>query len=127
MSIGWRSMGKTTLVLGASANEERYSNRAVKKLIAHGHPVIAVGRREGMIGDQPILKGMPSDAVVDTVTMYLNAHNQEAWEKIVLDLAPRRIIFNPGAENREFASQAETRGIEVLEACTLVMLGTGQY
>ncbi len=120
-------MGKTTLVLGASANPERYSNRAVKRLLAHGHPVIAVGRREGAIGDQPVLAHVPPGAIVDTVTVYLNAHNQEAWERIILDLAPARIIFNPGAENREFAAKAEAQGIEVLEACTLVMLGTGQY
>lgn len=120
-------MGKKTLVLGASANPERYSNLAVKRLVAHGHPVIAVGRREGAIGDQHVLTQVPPGTIVDTVTVYLNAHNQKDWEKIVLDLSPARIIFNPGAENREFAAKAEARGIEVLEACTLVMLGTGQY
>ncbi len=120
-------MGKTTLVVGASENPERYSNRAVRKLHAHGHPVIAVGRRVGMIGDEPILTTIPEHTAIDTVTMYLNAHNQEAWEKLVLDLSPARIIFNPGAENPELAMKAEARGIEVVEACTLVMLGTEQY
>ena len=120
-------MGRTTLVLGASENPERYSNRAVRMLRAHGHSVVAVGRREGMIDDRPILTEVPDDESIDTVTMYLNAHNQEPWEKGVLELSPARIIFNPGAENPELAAKAEARGIEVLEACTLVMLGTGQY
>jgi len=119
--------GKLTLVLGASEKADRYSCRAVRKLREHGHPVIAIGRREGMIDDQPILTSLPADLRIDTVTMYLNAHNQEAWEQLVLDLSPKRIIFNPGAENPTFASKAQEQGVEVLEACTLVMLGTGQY
>lgn len=120
-------MGKTTLVLGASENPERYSNRAVHRLVEHGHPVWAVGRREGMIGEQPIRVVLPAGTAIDTVTLYLNARNQEAWEKPVLDLAPRRIIFNPGAENERLAEAARARGIEVVEGCTLVMLGTGQF
>lgn len=120
-------MGKNTLVLGASANPERYSNRAVRKLRAYGHTVVAVGRRVGMIDDQPILTAVPDKVQVDTVTMYLNAHNQKAWEPAVLNLSPARIIFNPGAENPALSAKAEARGIEVVEGCTLVMLGTGQY
>ncbi len=115
------------MVLGASENPERYSNRAVRKLREHGHPVIAVGRRAGAIGELGILTSIPAGAAVDTVTMYLNAHNQAPLEATVLDLSPARIIFNPGAENAALAAKAEAMGIEVIEACTLVMLGTGQY
>lgn len=120
-------MGKMTLVLGASANGERYSNLAVKSLVAHGHPVIAVGRREGAIGDQPILTAVPEGSAIDTVTLYLSRHNQAPWERRILDLFPARIIFNPGAENPDLSTAAEARGIQVLEACTLVMLSTAQY
>ena len=120
-------MTKTTLVLGASAKRERYSNQAVRKLLTHGHPVVAVGRRTGTIDGLPIVTAIPADLPVHTITMYLNADVQRVWEKILLDLSPARIIFNPGAENPRFAEVARARGIEVLEACTLVMLGTGQY
>ena len=73
------------------------------------------------------MTSIPSGIAFDTVTMYLGERNQEPWEQRILELAPKRIIFNPGAENRDFARMAEAQGIEVLEACTLVMLGTGQY
>ena len=118
---------KTTLVLGASLKPERYANMAVRKLRTHGHPVVAVGLREGMIGDTPVLKAVPDGSKVHTVTMYLNAANQEAWRKRVLALHPRRIIFNPGAENPALAKEAELAGIEPMEACTLVLLSTGQF
>lgn len=118
---------KTTLVLGASPKPDRYSNLCVRRLVDHGHPVIAVGRRPGMIDRVPIATDVPEGAAVHTVTMYLNESNQRAWEDRVLALGPRRIIFNPGAENPTFARRAEARGVEVVEACTLVMLSTGEY
>ncbi|HEX2617506.1 MAG TPA: CoA-binding protein [Flavobacteriales bacterium] len=118
---------RLTLVLGASLNEARYSNLAVKTLRAHAQPVLAVGLREGVIGDTPIVKDIPAGTQVHTVTLYLNAANQERWIDRILALKPARIIFNPGAENPELADRAAAAGIAVEEACTLVMLRTGQY
>lgn len=118
---------KATLVLGASEKGERYSNMAVRRLRAHGHPVVAVGLREGSIDDTPIVKDIPGGVPIDTVTLYLNAQNQAAWAARILALLPARLIFNPGAENPALADAARAQGIEVLEACTLVLLATGQY
>ncbi|HRQ84504.1 MAG TPA: CoA-binding protein [Flavobacteriales bacterium] len=118
---------KKTLVLGASLKEERYSNMAIRNLRRHNQPVVAVGLREGEVGDVHIGKDLPEGLRVDTVTMYLNAHNQEAWRERILAMKPKRIIFNPGAENPAFERAAQEAGIETLEACTLVMLNTGQY
>ena len=118
---------KTTLVLGASPKPERYSNIAVRRLVAAGHPVIAVGQHTGMIGDEPIHVEVPEGSTIDTVTLYLNAHNQEVWIDRILSLRPKRIIFNPGAENPVLAEQAAAQGIEVVEGCTLVLLSVGTY
>ncbi len=118
---------KKTLLLGASMNEERYSNRAIRDLRKYGHPVVAVGLREGEVAGVPIKKDIPEGTQVDTVTLYLNAHNQEQWEEKVLALKPKRIIFNPGAENADFEKKANEAGIKTMEACTLVLLHTGQF
>lgn len=118
---------KKTIVLGASENPSRYSYLAVERLRAHGHPVIAVGRQEGKIGDTPIQTGQPAVAGVDTVTLYLNPALQEAAYDYIIGLSPRRVIFNPGTENEAFESLLKTRGIEPVEACTLVMLAAGLY
>ncbi|MEO8066945.1 MAG: CoA-binding protein, partial [Flavobacteriales bacterium] len=88
---------------------------------------IAVGRRPGAIEGTPIVTEIPATGAVDTVTLYMNADNQHAWEERILALKPRRIIFNPGAENARLARAAQANGIEPIEACTLVMLSTGQY
>lgn len=118
---------KTTLVLGASPKPDRYSNIAVRRLVAADHPVIAVGHHTGVIGDQLILAEVPEGRSIDTVTLYLNARNQAAWVDRILAFRPKRIIFNPGAENAVLAEQAAAHGIEVVEGCTLVMLAAGTY
>ena len=118
---------KTTVVLGASPKPDRYSNIAVRRLVAAGHPVIAVGHHTGVIGDQNTLTEVPEGRSVDTVTLYLNAHNQKSWADRILALRPKRIIFNPGAEDPVLAEHAAAQGIEVVEGCTLVMLSAGTY
>ena len=118
---------KKTLVMGASTNTERYSNLAVKKLIAHDHPVVAFGKRPGMIGNTAIITDKKIMEDIDTITLYLNSENQKPLYDYILALKPKRIIFNPGAENEELESLAEENGIKTIEACTLVLLSTSQY
>ena len=120
-------MTKKTVVLGASQNPDRYSNMAVKKLAAYRHPVVAIGKREGNINGIEIIKGQPSLDDVDTVTLYLNPGNQKPYYDYILSLHPKRIIFNPGAENEELEHMAKEKGIRTMDACTLVLLSTEQY
>ena len=118
---------KKTLVIGASENPARYSNLAVKKLIANSHPVVALGKRPGSIGNNIIETEKKEFDNIDTVTLYLNPSRQKEYYEYILSLHPKRIIFNPGAENDELAELALQHGIKVQEACTLVLLSTGQY
>ena len=116
-----------TLVLGASPNPARYSFLAIEKLSAHQQPVIAVGRRKGNVAGVDISTEPVVSEEVDTVTLYMNPRNQEAYYNYILDLHPRRIIFNPGTENPELMKMAREKNIETVVACTLVMLSTNQY
>ncbi len=118
---------KRTVVLGASPNPERYSNKAVRRLKVNGHDVVAVAKRKAMIDDTEIMDHLPEVKDVDTVTVYINPDHQKEYYDDVIGLHPKRIIFNPGAENEEFENLAEKNNIEVVEACTLVLLATGQF
>jgi uncharacterized protein len=120
-------MSKTTLVLGASANPARYSNIAINRLRRHNHPVVAIGKRNGMVGDTTVETAERKIENLDTITLYLNPGNQKQYYDYIIDLHPKRIIFNPGTENDELAKMAKEKGIEPMEACTLVLLSTGQY
>ena len=118
---------KKTLVIGASENPDRYSYLAVEKLKKYGHPVIALGRKSGIIGETKIETGKPQEEQIDTVTLYINPELQKQYADYIMLLHPKRLIFNPGTENDDLYQMAKANGIEPLEACTLVMLETGQY
>lgn len=120
-------MKNKTLVLGASENPARYSNMAVQRLLSKGHEVVAIGKLPGSVNGVAINTGQQPSEEIDTVTLYLNPLHQKPYYDYIISLKPRRIIFNPGAENEELENIARKAGIATLEACTLVMLGTGQY
>ena len=118
---------KNTIVLGASANPQRYSYIALNKLKAYGHPVVAIGKKTSSVNNIEIITGMPQVNNVNTITLYLNPANQKPYYDYIISLKPERIIFNPGSENPELVSLANQNGIATLEACTLVLLSTNQY
>lgn len=118
---------KKTLVLGASVNPARYANMAINRLLAYGHPVVGIGKDMGNVGGVEITMDTPPMDDIDTVTLYLNPRNQVPYHDYILSLKPKRVIFNPGTENDELEEKLEAAGIEPVIACTLVMLGTGQY
>lgn len=118
---------KTTLVLGASLNPQRYSYLAVNRLLQTGHRVVAIGSKEGKIENVKIETGFPEFSDIHTVTIYLSVKNQKQFYEYIIALKPKRIIFNPGAENRELNELAVKNNIETMEACTLVLLATGEY
>ena len=119
---------KRTLVIGASEHRWRYSFIAVNKLIEYGYEVIALGKKKGQINGIPIETEKKELKDIDTVTLYLNPFNQEDYYDYILNtIKPKRIIFNPGAENPILEKLAHRNGIQTENACTLVMLSTGQY
>ena len=118
---------KKTLVLGATPNPERYAYLATRRLTHYGHEVVPVGIRKGEIGDLQILEGKPEVEDIDTVTLYIGPDRQSEYYDYIFSLQPKRIIFNPGTENPVLEEALLKKGIEVEEACTLVLLHTGQF
>src|SRR5262245_60118594 len=118
---------KTTVVIGASENTERYSNRVTRMLHHANIPVAAIGLKAGEIDGVKIQTGFPEIKQVDTVTLYIGPAHQPAYYDYVLNLKPARVIINTGTENPEFEKKVRDAGIEVLEACTLTMLTVGNY
>lgn len=120
---------KTTLVIGASENTARYSNIALKLLKSFGHPTLAFGKQSGEVEGSKIETQLNSfnGQEIDTVTMYLNPQNQTKYYQDIIQLKPKRVIFNPGTENDDFAELLHQNNIETEEACTLILLKSGQF
>ncbi len=122
--------GKTerVVVVGASQNPERYSHRAIRLLREHGHDVVPVNPALGSILDIPVVPTISAiEGRVDTVTMYVSESVSRSMRDDLIALKPKRVIFNPGAENGELAETLTANGVEVVEGCTLVMLNTGSF
>lgn len=118
---------KKTLVIGASENPDRYSNKAIRALLAHHHEVVAIGLREGQVAGVSFTSEKKSFENIDTVTLYVGPQNQSEYYSYIIGLHPQRVIFNPGTENSAFISELQKAGIQAELACTLVLLATGQY
>lgn len=118
---------KRTLIVGASPNSDRYSFIATEMLHAYKHEVYPFGLRAGKIGSNQIEMVWPAGQDFDTVTLYVGMQNQDVYVQQIIDLKPQRVIFNPGTENADFANELVKNGIKAIDACTLVMLRTGQY
>lgn len=118
---------KKTLVFGASVKPHRYSYIAIRRLVDAGVETVAFGLREGTVKGVPIQTSLGGIAGVHTVTLYMRPSRQVPFYGEILALKPRRVIFNPGTENPEFHTLLRGEGVEVLEACTLVMLSIGEY
>jgi uncharacterized protein len=116
-----------TLVLGASNNPSRYSYMVTERLLHKGHEVVLFSNKRGEIFGQKFTNDIEHVLNIDTVTMYLSERNQEQYEDFLLELKPRRVIFNPGAENSALMQKLNKNGSEAFEACTLVMLGSSQF
>lgn len=118
---------KKTLVIGASEKENRYSNKAIRKLHYYNQPVVAIGLREGQVLDIAIDKEKKNYTAIDTVSLYINPKRQPEYYDYIIGLNPHRVVFNPGTENKEFYALLKENGIAYEVACTLVLLSTDQY
>ena len=122
------SAPQTVAVLGASNNPDRYSNMAVRRLRDAGHHVIPVNPALDEIEGLAVAKSL-GDIVdpVDTLTLYVGPQRSLPMIEAILRLAPKRVIFNPGTESQDLTAALDRAHIPHLEACTLVMLQTGQF
>lgn len=119
---------ETVAIMGASARPERYAHKAMKMLLEYGHRPLPINPAYEAILDQPCYPNLSAaPGPIDTVTLYLSAERSDPLVEEIVRTKPRRIIMNPGAENRSLADRAKDAGIEVMEACTLVLLRTGQF
>lgn len=118
---------KKTLILGASTNSARYAYLVANKLVRKGYDIVNVGRKVGDVAGVAIQDTRVIHTDIDTITLYVGPKNQAIYYDYIVQTNPKRVIFNPGSENEELSKILRDKGIEVEEACTLVMLNTGQF
>jgi uncharacterized protein len=115
-------------ILGASKNPERYAYRAFQMLKEYGHtPIPVTPKFSELEGVQAVNSLSEITEPFHTLTMYVGPLISTKLSDEILQAKPLRVIFNPGSENPELESRLKAAGIEVEEACTLVLLRTHQF
>ncbi|MCB1091562.1 MAG: CoA-binding protein [Verrucomicrobiae bacterium] len=116
------------VILGASDKPDRYAYRALAMLREHGHEPVPVHPALPVVEGIPVTKDLGSvEGAVDTLTLYVNPTISEEMADAIIALNPGRVIFNPGTESVILQGQLSDAGIPFEEACTLVLLSTGQF
>lgn len=118
---------KNTLILGATTNEQRYAYLAAEMLTEKQYSIFPVGIKKGELFGQKIKNDKNIIENIDTITLYIGPQHQEEWYQYILEIKPKRVIFNPGTENERLMNMLEKNKIQVTQACTLVLLSTNQY
>jgi predicted CoA-binding protein len=118
---------KKTLIIGASPDPSRYANKAANMLKRFHHDIVNVGIKRGEVAGVEIEKPGEIHSDIDTITLYIGPPLQAQYHDYILATKPKRVIFNPGTENYELEKLLDQHNIEPVEACTLVLLSTGQY
>ena len=120
--------GQTVAVLGASPKPDRYAFRAMQMLRDHGYrPVPVNPAYDAVLGEKCYRSIVDLPEKIDTITLYIGKRRSDPLIDQIVGARPRRIIMNPGAENADLADKARAQGIEVVQECTLVMLGSGRF
>jgi predicted CoA-binding protein len=123
-----RGGARTVVVLGASPKPDRYAFRAMQMLREYGHQAIPVNPAfADVLGEKCYPRIIDVPFKIDTATLYLRKARSDPLIAEIIEAKPARIILNPGAENNDLAEKARKRGIQVVEDCTLVMLGSGTF
>lgn len=121
-------MAETVVILGASEKPTRYAYKAMQSLTNHGHQVLLVNPFKTQIEEQHCHDSVSNiTQQIDTITLYVNPTRFQDHIDDVIATAPKRVIMNPGTEDDDAEKRLKAEGIEVLRACTLVMLSTNQY
>ncbi|WP_320044172.1 CoA-binding protein [uncultured Desulfobacter sp.] len=119
---------ETVAVVGASPLKDRYSNKAQTMLEEYGHLPVPVAPKHETIEGKTVYHALSDiPQTIDTVTMYLGPTRQDKVIEQILNIKPKRVIFNPGTENPQAYERLKSAEIKVQEACTLVLLKTDQY
>lgn len=118
---------KKTLIIGASPNPARYAYLAAHRLVESGHEIVNVGIKKGHVAGVDIQPAAAPPTDIHSITLYIGPRLQPQYYDYIVNVKPLRLIFNPGTENPELESLARNHGIDTVNACTLVLLSTGQY
>lgn len=122
------AQSRTVVVLGASNKPHRYAYRAITMLLDAGYPVIPVHPKLDQVQNILVRHDLTEiDQPIDTLTLYLGEGRSRSLIEKIVQLKPKRVIFNPGSESDRLEAALDAANIKWEHACTLVLLSSNQF
>jgi uncharacterized protein len=117
-------MMNTIAIIGASADRNKFGNKAVRAFQQKGWTVYPVNPRESQIEGLPVFKSvLEVPARPKLISVYLPP---PVLLKALPDIAARgcdELWLNPGTESDEVLAAAKNLGLNVIPACSIVGIG----
>jgi uncharacterized protein len=117
-------------ILGASADRSKFGNKAVRAFLARGYDVYPVNPKGGEVEGLPAYKSLaeiPPDIKLDRISVYLPP---AIGLKALPEIAARgagELWLNPGSESDDLVAAAEQKGLNVIQACSIVAIGESPH
>jgi uncharacterized protein len=111
-------------VVGASADRNKFGNKAVRVYRDLGYKVFPVNRKETEIEGLPCFKDLDSiPGPVDIVNFYLPPLLVVPIIEVAKRKGAKTIWLNPGTESKEAIQLAEKLGLKTQVSCSIVAAG----
>lgn len=115
---------KTVAILGASADRNKYGNKAVRAYAQQGYTVYPVNPKEAEIEGLTAYRSvLDVPARPDRVSVYLPS---PVLLKVLPEIAQKgcdELWINPGAESDAVLAEAGRLGLNVIQACSILGVG----
>jgi uncharacterized protein len=115
---------KTIAILGASADPNKFGNKAVRAFVRQGWTVFPVNPKETAIEGLLAFRTLADVPVrPQLVSVYLPP---AVVAKVLPEIAAKgcdELWLNPGTESPEVLAAAEKLGLNVIQACSIVGIG----
>ncbi|HOZ48350.1 MAG TPA: CoA-binding protein [Candidatus Hydrogenedentes bacterium] len=117
-------MAKTIAVVGASADRKKYGNKAVRAFVDGGWTVYPVNPREAEIEGLKCYASIEEvPQPIDRISLYVPPAVGLRMLDAIAAKAPTEFFLNPGSESDELVEAARARGLEPIQACSVVNIG----
>lgn len=115
---------KTVAVIGASADRNKFGNKALRAFRHRGYTVIPINPNETRVeGESAFATVLDYPGAIDEATVYVPP---DVGVRVMDDLAKKGIKtvwLNPGADDRAVVSRARALGLEPIARCSIRAIG----
>jgi len=116
---------KTVAIIGASSDRNKFGNKAVRAFRVPGYQVYPVNPKE------PEIEGLSAYKSIADVPVRPEMISVYVPPPLLLKLLPEiarkgcdELWLNPGTESDEVLAEAERLGLNTIQACSIVGIGT---